>query len=85
MPLFWIALAFAAGITAASRVSIPWPAWAGLYAFRQRLQANLLQIFPAPESGLLVGILLGEDSLIPGDLMQDFTDTSTAHIIAISG
>jgi competence protein ComEC len=36
-------------------------------------------------AGLLVGILLGDDRLLPDDLMQGFKETGTAHIIAISG
>jgi competence protein ComEC len=57
----------------------------GLYALRDRGNTALAQIFPAPESSLLQGILLGDDSRIPDDIYQDFRDTGTSHIIAISG
>ncbi|MDD5368986.1 MAG: ComEC/Rec2 family competence protein [Anaerolineaceae bacterium] len=61
------------------------PFQSALFAFRQRMQASLLTLFPPPESSLLVGILLGDDSLLPDDLMHSFKDTGTSHIIAISG
>ncbi len=43
------------------------------------------QIFPAPESALLSGILLGFDNNIPPDIQAAFRKTGTTHIIAISG
>jgi competence protein ComEC len=45
----------------------------------------VMQLFPPPESALLAGILLGDDSRMPPELTQAFQDTGTAHIIAISG
>ncbi|MGB4594567.1 MAG: ComEC/Rec2 family competence protein [Anaerolineaceae bacterium] len=43
------------------------------------------RLFSAPESGLLKGILLGDQSDIPPDLKHAYTLSGTAHIIAISG
>lgn len=57
----------------------------GLYALRARAVQMLARLFPAPESALLAGIVLGEESSLPADLQQAFQDTGTAHIIAISG
>ncbi len=38
-----------------------------------------------PESALLRGILLGDESGISSELAQDYSRTGTSHIIAISG
>lgn len=40
---------------------------------------------PEPQSGLLVGILLGDESRLSEDVEGDFNTTGTSHIIAISG
>lgn len=61
------------------------PILAAIFSLRAHAMELLFQFFPAPESSLLVGILLGEDGFIPDDLMQAYKDTGTAHIIAISG
>jgi competence protein ComEC len=46
---------------------------------------SLNRLFPQPESSLLAGILLGEEGSIPEDVMRAFNQTSTSHVIAISG
>ena len=51
----------------------------------QRSAAVLEQLYPQPESALMAGILLGDDSGLPEDAQQAFRDTGTAHIVAISG
>ncbi len=50
-------------------------------AARQRIQAAL----PEPYAGLLVGILLGDESGISPQTQTAFQQTGTAHIVAISG
>jgi competence protein ComEC len=54
-----------------------------------RLRASAVQrvntLLPQPEAALLSGILLGDDSQLPGNLEDAFQITGTAHIIAISG
>ena len=52
---------------------------------RQRASQTIFDLFPQPESGLLAGILLGNDNDLPQALTQAYRDTGTAHIIAISG
>lgn len=52
---------------------------------RQRASKTIFSIFPQPESGLLAGILLGNDNNLPQSVTQAYRDTGTAHIIAISG
>lgn len=57
----------------------------GLFAFKRYAQSTIASILPEPQASLLTGILLGVDSGIPRDLMDDFSATGTTHIIAISG
>jgi competence protein ComEC len=61
------------------------PVSKALYAFKERSLNNIYRIFPDPESSLLAGILLGEDTGLTRELQQAFKNTGTAHIIAISG
>ncbi|MFV1858729.1 MAG: ComEC/Rec2 family competence protein [Anaerolineales bacterium] len=56
-----------------------------LFSIRQRALETLYSIFPDPEASLLAGILLGIESGISSEVRDAFNDTSTTHIIAISG
>lgn len=56
-----------------------------LFAFKRYAQSVIARILPEPQAALLTGILLGVETGIPADLMDDFAATSTTHIIAISG
>ena len=56
-----------------------------LFQFRDRSLALLARIYPMPESALIQGILLGVDNDIPTDLYDNFRNSGTSHIIAISG
>jgi competence protein ComEC len=56
-----------------------------VYTLKGRLQATIAHLFPEPSASLLTGILLGIETGIPDSLMEDFNQTSTTHIIAISG
>jgi len=56
-----------------------------IYKVNEKWSEILYQIFPDPEASLLAGILLGNDNGISVELQQDFKDTGTSHIIAISG
>ncbi|MDY7079598.1 MAG: DNA internalization-related competence protein ComEC/Rec2 [Chloroflexota bacterium] len=56
-----------------------------LFAFKGRAQSTIASILPEPQAALLTGILLGVETGIPADLMDDFSATGTTHIIAISG
>jgi competence protein ComEC len=56
-----------------------------LFEFKRRAQSTLAAILPEPQAALLTGILLGVETGIPTDLMDDFAATGTTHIIAISG
>jgi len=56
-----------------------------IYALRDRALTTIQTLFPDPEASLLAGILVGMEEGIPPDVQQDFNDTGTTHIIAISG
>jgi competence protein ComEC len=56
-----------------------------LFEFKQHAQSTIAAILPEPQAALLTGILLGIETGIPADLMDDFAATGTTHIIAISG
>ena len=61
------------------------PIKALLFQIREKGVNLLFQLFPQPESSLLAGILFGEEDLIPTDVETAFRNTSTSHIIVISG
>jgi len=56
-----------------------------LYSFRESLSDSLARALPEPQGSLAQGILLGIRSNIPYSLSQAFSQTGTAHILAISG
>jgi len=61
------------------------PLRAAIYRLREHSLQVLRQIFPEPESALLRGILLGDESGLSPELEGAYALTGTAHIIAISG
>ena len=58
-------------------------AW--IYGLRTKLLAQVYRLFPKPESALMAGILLGDESKITSDVDRAFQKTGTSHVIAISG
>jgi competence protein ComEC len=61
---------------------------AGTLAFdlpRAALARPLELLIPAPESALLVGIVLGDRTGVPADLSRAFAASGTTHLLAISG
>ena len=58
---------------------------AGIYGLRARLLTQVYRLFPRPESALMAGILLGDESKITSDVDRAFQKTGTSHVIAISG
>jgi competence protein ComEC len=56
-----------------------------LFTFKRYAQSTIASILPEPQAALLTGILLGVETGIPDELMDDFSATGTTHIIAISG
>ncbi len=61
------------------------PFWAAVYAIKGKALAAVYQLWPDPEASLFAGILLGVETGIPKPVAQDFKETGTTHIIAISG
>ena len=56
-----------------------------LFLIRAQALQKLKALYPEPESALLSGILLGEESGLSNSLKEDFNVTGARHIIAISG
>lgn len=56
-----------------------------LYGIRARAQRVIGRILPEPHAALMSGILLGIESGIPEEIMEQFNTTGTTHIIVISG
>ena len=61
------------------------PIQAAFIALGDRAESVISTLWPAPESALLAGILLGREGAIPEPLLQAFNTSGTRHIIAISG
>ncbi len=51
------------------------------YAFIKKVQSVLAE----PQGSLLLGILIGAKKSLPKNVLDNFTNTGTSHIIAISG
>jgi competence protein ComEC len=56
-----------------------------IYSFRHRMGEVLEGSLSEPDGSLAKGILLGLRHDIPSSLYQDFRDSGTAHLLAISG
>lgn len=56
-----------------------------LEKFRSLLRAAIRKNADSPEGEIIQAMILGEQSEIPRDIMDKFSQTGTTHIIAISG
>ena len=56
-----------------------------LYKLRSSFMRNINQVIPMPESDLANGLILGARGGFDEDTKQEFIDTGTIHIIALSG
>jgi len=56
-----------------------------VYSLRDRLSRTLAEVLPEPQASLAQGILLGNRGNIPQSLKADFSNSGTAHLLAISG
>lgn len=52
---------------------------------RQSLDKKISQMLPSPQAQLLSGILLGNKKDLPGQFKLALRDTSTLHIVVVSG
>ena len=85
--LAWIA-ATVTGIALALRVVVPPVAGPDLVAFielRSVLGEPLRRLVPEPESGILLGIALGDRASVTAELAYAFARSGTSHLLAISG
>ena len=85
--LAWIAAA-SIGAAAALRTAFPWSPAPGAVAFadlRAALGEPLRRLVPEPESGILLGIALGDRASIGPDIAYAFARSGTSHLLAISG
>lgn len=53
--------------------------------FRQSLDQRISQLLPSPQAELLSGILLGNKKALPAELKLALRDTSTLHMVVVSG
>jgi competence protein ComEC len=56
-----------------------------IYDLRLKALTTIQRLFPDPEASLISGILVGEEQGIAPKVREAFDQTSTSHIIAISG
>ena len=56
-----------------------------VYALRHRLADSLQEALPQPHAALAQAMLLGLRDDIPDDVSEDFRETGTGHLLAISG
>lgn len=56
-----------------------------IYAARDWFLANLTYVIAEPHAAFIAGILVGSKSELPKDIIKDFQQTGTSHIIAVSG
>ena len=56
-----------------------------VYALRHRLADSLQRALPQPHAALAQAMLLGLRDDIPEDVSEDFRETGTGHLLAISG
>ncbi len=56
-----------------------------IYSLRNSLSQTLAEALPEPQASLAQGIILGIRGNIPPSVSDDFSDSGTAHLLAISG
>ncbi|MFB3737657.1 MAG: DNA internalization-related competence protein ComEC/Rec2 [Candidatus Velamenicoccus archaeovorus] len=54
-------------------------------AFRRFVGRSIQDLFPRREAGLLMGLALGDDSLLDPALARDFQATGLGHLLVVSG
>lgn len=52
---------------------------------KNKFEESIEKFTPAPESGLLVGLLLGGDDKLSKEVQSNFSQTGMTHIVAVSG
>lgn len=59
--------------------------YAGILKVKNKFNANIDQLIPFPQAGLLSGLILGGSAGLPKDLQDNFSRTGMTHIVAVSG
>ncbi|OGH95098.1 MAG: hypothetical protein A2538_04130 [Candidatus Magasanikbacteria bacterium RIFOXYD2_FULL_41_14] len=58
---------------------------AGVFSLKELVGEKIKLLWPEPEAGLMAGLLYGEKSALPAELLNNFNRTGLTHIIAVSG
>ncbi|KKR21195.1 MAG: internalization-related competence protein ComEC/Rec2 protein [Candidatus Moranbacteria bacterium GW2011_GWA2_39_41] len=53
--------------------------------FKDKLQDKIIALLSAPQSGLLIGLILGGDDKLSQTVQDNFSKTGLTHIVAVSG
>jgi len=56
-----------------------------ILTIKNKLLGGINQLLPAPESGLMIGVLLGGDDQLSKSIQNNFSKTGLTHIVAVSG
>jgi len=56
-----------------------------LFWIREKFETSLKNILPEPQASLADGMLLGREGVLPQDIIGAFRNTSTIHILVLSG
>ncbi len=59
--------------------------YATLIKVKNKFQKNIFNLIPAPESGLLSGLILGGTNNLSLEVKNNFSQTGLLHIVAVSG
>ena len=65
--------------------TLPTSILGSLYQFKNSLLENIYRLIPAPESGLLAGILFGQDGGLDAETEKKFRIVGLMHIVVLSG
>jgi len=57
----------------------------GLIKIKNNFNSNINRLIPAPESGLLSGLILGGSNQLSKEIQNNFSRTGMTHIVAVSG
>lgn len=56
-----------------------------ILTIKNKLLNSINQLLPAPQSGLMIGVLLGGDDQLSKAIQNNFSKTGLTHIVAVSG
>lgn len=84
------AVASLSGPGRVSLVAVPpplsrWTPWRIIEQWRGRIRQAALATLPDPARGIYLGIIIGEQGYLDGDVRDAFMATGTVHILSISG